>query len=727
GGEVFAEVSLPESARVGAAEFVLHPAVFDAALHSLAATSPAGATTGADAGGPVLPFSWSGVRVWASGAVAARVRLAPALTGGGVSVELADASGQRIASVDSLTLRELPAGTGTGVGGGGLLRVEWEAVTLPSAGPGVGRDVVVHYVEGGTAPDAVHAAVEEALTQVRGVLTDSGRGDVLAVVVRGDLAGAAVGGLVRSAQAEHPGRLVLIDTDPDPDLDVRLDPAMLASVVASGEPEVLARAGGVWVPRLVRDDSPAPSASPASVPADVASVWSGEGAVLVSGGTGALGGVLARHLVVVHGVRELLLVSRSGADAVGAGALVAELTGLGAVVEVVACDLADPVAARSLLEGRRLAGVVHAAGVLDDGVVTGLTPERLHAVLRPKVDAAWNLHQLTSEPTPTSGVSEEGGGAGAGMPFVLFSSAAGVLGAPGQANYAAANAYLDGLARHRRGLGLSGQSLAWGMWDTDGGMANQKPSARQQQVLSVEDGLALFDEACGSGRAVLVPLRLDVRGLVGAGGGVPGLLRGLVGAAGVSRRGVAVSADVGGGPALRERLVGLSGGDREAVLLKVVRAEAAVLLGYASAGAIEPERSFNELGFDSLSAVGFRNRLAIVTGMRLPATMIFDYPDSRSLARFLVSELTPETEAQTETTEVKEKRIREILQSIPLARLRDAGLLNILFELAGASHESIAPLGDDGSESSIDAMDADALVGLVLGVGGDGDDLTREM
>ncbi|MGW0657454.1 beta-ketoacyl reductase, partial [Streptomyces umbrinus] len=293
--------------------------------------------------------------------------------------------------------------------------------------------------------------------------------------------------------------------------------------------------------------------------------------------------------------------------------------------------------------------------------------------------------------------------------------------------YAAANAYLDGLARHRRGLGLSGQSLAWGMWDIPGGMAHQKPSARQQEVLSVEDGLALFDRACGSGRAVLVPLRLDVRALVGAGGGVPGLFRGLVGAAGVSRRGVAVSADVGAGPALRERLAGLSGGEREAVLLKVVRSEAAVLLGYADAGAIEPERSFNEVGFDSLSAVGFRNRLAIVTGMRLPATMIFDYPDSRSLARFLVSELAPETEKQTETTEVKEKRIREILQSIPLTRLRDAGLLNILFELAGAAHESTAPLGDDGSASSIDAMDADALVGLVLGGCGDDDDLTREM
>ncbi|MFD9195588.1 SDR family NAD(P)-dependent oxidoreductase [Streptomyces phaeochromogenes] len=666
GGEVFAEVSLPESARVGAAEFVLHPAVFDAALHALAATSPGGATTGADAGGPVLPFSWSGVRVWASGAVAARVRLAPALSGGGVSVELADASGQRIASVDSLTLRQstlnaLESGMGTAGRTGGLFRTEWVRSVLPSAGRDAGRDVVVHYVESGTAPDAVHAAVEEALTQVRGVLTDPGRGDVLLVVItRGavglpgervvDLAGAAVCGLVRSVQTEHPGRLVLIDTDPD--LDVRLDPAVLASVVASGEPEVLARAGGVWVPRLLRDDSPAPSASPASVPADVASVWSGEGAVLVSGGTGALGGVLARHLVVVHGVRELLLVSRSGADAAGAGALVAELTGLGAVVEVVACDLADPVAARSLLEGRRLAGVVHAAGVLDDGVVTGLTPERLHAVLRPKVDAAWNLHQLTSEPTPTSGVSEEGGGAGAGMPFVLFSSAAGVLGAPGQANYAAANAYLDGLARHRRGLGLSGQSLAWGMWDTQGtGMSARGSGSRAVSgtadkaegspeprtglpALSFAEGLALFDASVASGAAALLPAKLDLEAFRDAEGDVLGLLSLLA----PSRRPAAPRGKAGradAADALLGRLGRLLEAERPDAVLEVVRTHVAAVLGHTSGASIDVDRAFQDLGFDSLSAVDLRNRLSAATGLQLTATIVFDYPTATALAEHL--------------------------------------------------------------------------------------------
>ncbi|WP_455712995.1 SDR family NAD(P)-dependent oxidoreductase, partial [Streptomyces phaeochromogenes] len=540
-------------------------------------------------------------------------------------------------------LRELPAGTGTGVGGGGLLRVEWEAVTLPSAGLGVGRDVVVHYVGSGTAPDAVHAAVEEALTRVREVLAGPGRGDVLAVVVRGDLAGAAVGGLVRSAQAEHPGRLVLIDTDPD--LDVRLDPAVLASVVASGEPEVRVRDGGVWVPRLVRDQGPAPSLSPPSVPADVASVWSGEGAVLVSGGTGALGGVLARHLVVVHGVRELLLVSRSGADAAGAGALVAELTGLGAVVEVVACDLADPVAARSLLEGRRLAGVVHAAGVLDDGVVTGLTPERLHAVLRPKVDAAWNLHQLTSEPTQVPEVSEGVGGAGAGIPFVLFSSAAGVLGAPGQANYAAANAYLDGLARHRRGLGLSGQSLAWGMWDTQSsGMAGGLDDGERErlarmgvQSLTVEDGLALFDQGHHHDEPVLMPVALNLRALRQHGTAQLPIWRRLV------PTGLHRPRSGGGdeGDRLKKRLNSLSEPQRHDVLVELVRRRVAAVLGHGGDAdeRIVPDRPFRDLGFDSLTAVELRNELNIATGLSLPTSLIFDHPNCEAVALHLSAQL----------------------------------------------------------------------------------------
>ena len=350
-----------------------------------------------------------------------------------------------------------------------------------------------------------------------------------------------------------------------------------------------------------------------------------EGTVLVTGGTGGLGAVLAQHLVTRHGVTDLVLTSRRGPDAPGAAELAEELTGLGATVRIEACDAADRAALAAVLDRTPdLTGVIHAAGVLDDGLLTALTPERLEKVLRPKVDAAWNLHELTRNRDLAM--------------FVLFSSAAGVLGAPGQANYAAANTFLDGLAHHRRALGLPATSLAFGLWAD--GMGDTADSARMGRdgigSFAPAEGLELFDEATGLAEPVSVPVKLDLAGLRAEPGPVPPLLRGLV--RGSVRRAapVAAAAQADG---LKRRLAGLSQPDAEQVLLGVVRGQAAAALGHAAAAAIEPGKAFTELGFDSLTAVELRNGLDAATGLRLPATLIFDYPTPDALAKFLQSEM----------------------------------------------------------------------------------------
>ncbi|MEY9969619.1 3-oxoacyl-(acyl-carrier-protein) synthase/acyl carrier protein, partial [Streptacidiphilus sp. MAP12-16] len=277
-----------------------------------------------------------------------------------------------------------------------------------------------------------------------------------------------------------------------------------------------------------------------------------------------------------------------------------------------------------------LTGVVHTAGVLDDGVVSSLTPERIDAVLRPKVDAALNLHELTADLDLSA--------------FVLFSSAAGALSSPGQGNYAAANVFLDALAQQRRAQGLAATSLAWGPWADSSGMVGSLDTVDLQRMnrggvqgLSSAEGLSLFDAAGVAGDAALVPMRLDLVALraQAAAGLLPALLRGLVR---VPARRVARSGGAGGSE-LVGQLLALPSGERERVLLELVCARVAEVLGYTDAGAVGSSRAFKELGFDSLTAVELRNVLNAVTGLRLPATLVFDYPSPVALAAFLLSEL----------------------------------------------------------------------------------------
>ncbi|MET9453418.1 SDR family NAD(P)-dependent oxidoreductase, partial [Streptomyces cinerochromogenes] len=362
-----------------------------------------------------------------------------------------------------------------------------------------------------------------------------------------------------------------------------------------------------------------------------------EGTVLITGGTGGLGRLVARHLATRHGVRHLILTSRRGIQAPGATELITELADLGAEAVVEACDAADRDALAALLTRHTPTAVIHCAGLLDDATITSLTPHRMDTVLRPKIDAAWHLHDLTRHLDLTA--------------FVLFSSAAGVMGAPGQGNYAAANAYLDALATHRHTHKLPAHSLAWGLWGEAGGMNATLDEADQSRMaqagvlpLSAADGLALLDQALNHSAPLMVPIRLDVAALRARADAVPALFRQLLP---VTRR--AASGIKAGADTLRGRLGALPESEWEEALLQLVRTQAALVLGYSGPGAIEPERAFRDLGFDSLAAVELRNALSAETGLRLPSTLVFDYPSALVLARHLLEEVAG-TVAETTAT-----------------------------------------------------------------------------
>ncbi|MFD7137811.1 SDR family NAD(P)-dependent oxidoreductase, partial [Streptomyces sp. NPDC059894] len=360
-----------------------------------------------------------------------------------------------------------------------------------------------------------------------------------------------------------------------------------------------------------------------------------EGVAVVTGGLGSLGALTARHLVTEHGVRHLVLAGRRGAETPGAAEVVSGLAELGASVGVVACDVGDPASVRALLgdlpEGRRLTALVHTAGVLDDGVIGELTPERVAKVFAPKVDAVAHLDALTRELHPDTEL------------FAVFSSASGTFGSAGQANYAAANAYLDAAMTRRRAAGLAGLSLAWGLWQQDTGMTGHLSEVDHARMsrggfapLQPAEGMALFDRALATGLPAVVPVKLDLKAIrAAAGGNVAPLLQGLVRPA----RRVVRTQTTAAASGLAARLAALPRPEQEQLLLDLVRTEAAGVLGHGGAGEVDADRAFRDAGFDSLTAVELRNRLRESTGVRLPATAVFDYPTPQVLAGHLYEEL----------------------------------------------------------------------------------------
>ncbi|MFG2480163.1 type I polyketide synthase [Streptomyces fagopyri] len=677
-GAWYAEVALPEDQHKEAARYGLHPALLDAALHAQL-TAPAAGEDGPTGVG--LPFSWSGVRLHAVGATSLRVRIAPS-GASGVTLRIADAEGRPVATVDTLVSRPVSAdslrGATASAAAGALHRVTWSPVENTPAAPPAGRwyvagvgddtglDAAWPRVSGpDDVPDDAEAVLlpcpagddtgtvaAHVLRTLRTWLADDRTaGARLVVLTRGALAArdgedvpavaaAAAWGLVRSAQTENPGRLVLLDTGTGTGETPAAD---LAAALATGEPQLALRDGRLLVPRLTRVHTTRPAADTADAPA---TVWDPEGTVLITGGTGFLGALVARHLVTHHAVRGLVLASRRGTDAPGASRLAAELAAQGAEVTVAACDTADPAALAALLAEipahRPLRGVVHTAGVLDDGVLASLTPERLDTVLRAKAASALALHHATQDADLTA--------------FVLFSSAAGLLGGAGQANYAAANTVLDALAQHRHAQGLPATSLAWTLWAGDAGMTGglgeddiRRIAASGLPAITAEQGLGLLDAALTTGEPLLAPLRLDTAALRTAAdaGRLPVLLRGLVRAP--ARR--TVEAGTGGAPRLNARLAGLEPGEQERLLLDLVRRHAATALGHDTPGAVGADQSFRDLGFDSLTSVELRNRLNTETGLRLPPTLVFDHPRPAALARHLREELGGTT-VRTETAAV---------------------------------------------------------------------------
>nr|WP_279636572.1 type I polyketide synthase [Streptomyces pactum] len=439
---------------------------------------------------------------------------------------------------------------------------------------------------------------------------------------------AATTALIRTAQTEHPHRITLIDLDTHPDTPTTL-PHALHHAHTHHQPQLAIRQGHIHTPALRHTHTPTTTPPP---------TWNPQGTVLITGGTGTLAAHTARHLITQHGVRHLLLASRTGPNAPGAHQLTTELQTLGADVTLAACDIADPHALTHLLttlpDTHPLTAVIHTAGLIDMAPLLELTPQQLHTVLRPKVDAAWNLHHATRHLNLDA--------------FILYSSLAATLASPGQANYAAANAYLDALAHHRHHQGLPATSLAWGPWtDTNGMIRHLNTTTRKHTTrtgfppLTTTNALHLLDTALTTHHPTTTATHLNTTTLTtqAHNNTLPPLLHHLTPTPPPTLQTTAPDNNT----PLQDQLAHLDPQQRHEHLLNLVRTTIATVLAHPDPHHIDPHQPFKQLGFDSLTTVQLRNHLTHTTGLHLPTTLAFDHPTPHAVTTHLNQQLNSET------------------------------------------------------------------------------------
>ena len=660
GDDVLAEVALSEEDAGAAAAYGLHPALLGAVLQAAAiplpGTEPGEATT------PLLPAAFADVRLHAGG----RSRLRAVLSGLGgerLSVRLADDSGVPVAAIGALELAPLAADRLAAGAEDSLLVCEWSAVepAAPAAEPllvGPGAEAlaarvgaaathtdlgalaaslgeqpapatVAFVLPAAPAADTVaaaHASAATVLAAAQAWLAEERFADSRLVFLTAGavaaapsdtvpgLAAAPVWGLIRSAQSEHPGRFGLLDLDDEPS-----SAATLAAALALAEPQLALRRGEALRPRLRR---PEPAAA-------TAARLDPEGTLLLSGDCRGPAAPVARHLVAERGLRHVLIAADPG-EREAAAELRAELEALGAEVARADCPAGQRAALAAAIAAidpaHPLTAVVHAAAVPGDGLFAALAPADLDAVLGPKLDAAWHLHELTA-------AIDLGA-------FVLFSAVAGGLGRAGQAGYAAADTFLDALAAHRAAAGLPATAIAWGPWERT--QRGEEATHSGFAALSDADGLELLEAALADRRPALLAARLHppaLRSQARAGTLSP-LLSELVR---LPSRRAGASAE----KSVVDQVRALPPEQREEAVLGFLRDNIAEALGLASGEQVDPETPLLELGFDSLTALQYRNRLAALTGLRLTIAAVLDHPTPRALARYLLEQLDVPADAAT--------------------------------------------------------------------------------
>ncbi|MEU0538449.1 type I polyketide synthase [Nocardia sp. NPDC005978] len=629
GGEVFAEAVLPETAADGADRFMIHPALLDAVMQAagfLDVPVPDGQI--------LLPFAWERIRVHALGARAVRARLRAA---GDHRVEIVveDGAGRSVAEA-TLTVRAVDPSDLPGVGADDVVyTVGWKPTTLlPDSGEGQTRHLLRCEWRWDSDPDGLREGLHSIVEDLRSRLRSADPQDTIVVVTRQLIhvidsdavhpGGEATWGLLRSVQNEYPGRIVLVDTD-DGD-----DTVISKAIRARGGTQVAIREGRHLTPRIQRAGASRPT-PPSPLRTGV------RGTVLITGGTGVVGAALARHLVEQQGASHILLVSRTGSTSTASMSLCEELHSHGAVVDSVACDVSDRASLRRVLDtipgDAPLVGIVHAAGVLADSSFDELTAQDLDGVLGAKAGGAWNLHELT---------------AGDELEFfILCSSLSAAIGTPGQAGYAAANGFLDGLAEYRRALGLPATSIAWGLWESETGMGGALVAADNGRLgrwgigsISPAHALAGLDRALAGHRARTIVASLDLDRLRTS-SAKSGMFEMFGHSPGGTRTRLPDGREATGEQDdLLAEVAAMSPEQRLEKIRDVVLDELSVALGYADPGEIDPSRSFQDLGVDSLSAMEFRNGISAVTGIRVSPGAIFDYETPDDLINY-ISELLP--------------------------------------------------------------------------------------